>query len=160
LNITVHGERKTALKTIIAGKPAVLCLREWRVAKPQGQVICLHGLGVSGAEYAPLAPGLNSAGFDVLAPGLGGHGCSEYLGDPKSYDWNSYIKCLATVFHHHHTPATHYVGASFGAKMLMLFLLSQKILPRSSTFVDIALRTSPFLANSLNVICELGGKKF
>ena len=136
-------ERKTPLETIIAGKPALISLREWRVAKPQAQVICLHGLGVTGAEYAPMAASLNRAGFDVLAPDWIGHGDSEYIGNPQAYQWNCYFNCLATVFRHSHTPATHYVGASWGAAILLIFLLSRGILPRSSTFVDLALRRSP-----------------
>lgn len=153
-------ERKTPLETVIAGRPAVICLREWRIAKPQGQVICLHGLGVTGAEYAPMAASLNRAGFDVLAPDWIGHGDSEYFGDPQAYDWDGYIKCLATVFRYSHTATTHYVGASWGAAILMIFLLSHRILPRSSTFVDLALRSNPSLAKHVGVFHTQSEKTF
>jgi len=150
----VRDERKTPLEAIIAGKRAVISLREWRIARPQGQVICLHGLGVTGAEYAPMAASLNRAGFDVLAPDWIGHGDSEYFGDPQSYNWDCYIKCLAAVYRHRHSPLTHYVGASWGAAMLLIFLVSQGILPRSATFVDLALRGSPSRAKHAEVLTE------
>jgi pimeloyl-ACP methyl ester carboxylesterase len=156
----VPDERKTPLETIIAGKPALISLREWRIAKPQAQVICLHGLGVTGAEYAPMAASLNRAGFDVLAPDWIGHGDSEYIGNPQAYEWNCYFKCLATVFRHSHTPATHYVGASWGAAILLIFLLSRGILPRSSTFVDLALRRSPLLAGHVRTFHDQIEQKF
>lgn len=153
-------ERKIRLETIIAGKPALISLREWRIAKPQAQVICLHGLGVTGAEYAPMAASLNRAGFDVLAPDWIGHGDSDYIGDPKAYHWDCYFKCLATVARHSHTPATHYVGSSWGAAILMIFLLSRGILPRSATFVDLALRWSPLLAKHVKTFDEQVAQKF
>lgn len=153
-------ERKIPLETVIADRRAVISLREWRIARPQGQVICLHGLGVTGAEYAPMAASLNRAGFDVLAPDWIGHGDSEYFGDPKAYDWSCYIKCLGTVFRHRHTPLTHYVGSSWGAVMLLMFLVSQRILPRSATFVDVALRSNPSRARHAKVLHEQSQKRF
>ena len=52
-------ERKTRLEVVIADRPAQMSIREWRVPKSKGQVICFHGFGVNGSEYAPMAERLN-----------------------------------------------------------------------------------------------------
>jgi pimeloyl-ACP methyl ester carboxylesterase len=101
-----------------------------------------------------MAASLNRAGFDVVAPDWIGHGDSEYFGDPQAYSWDSYIKCLTAVAHHCHAPPTHYVGTSWGAGILFLFLLGYKILPRSVTFVDMVLRSTPALGRGLGMFQE------
>lgn len=143
------NERKSRLDIVLMEKPAAISVREWRIERPRGQVICLHGLGVSGAEYAPMAEGLNKAGFDVVAPDWIGHGDSAWLKQPEAYDWTSYITCLAAVVRQNHGPATHYVGTSWGGAMLLVFLLTQRLRPRSAIFIDVPIRdaeaTTPFL---------------
>lgn len=146
------NERKTQLDITLMDKPAAISLREWRVDHPKGQVICLHGLGVSGAEYAPMAEGLNRSGFDVVAPDWIGHGDSTCLNDAQAYDWTSYIKCLTAVVRRHHGPATHYVGTSWGGAMLMVFLLSQRLRPQSATFIDVPIRDAEETAQHLQIL--------
>lgn len=153
-------ERKTPLQVVIAGKSARISVREWRTPKPQGTVICLHGLGVTGAEYAPMAESLNQAGFDVLSPDWIGHGDSDYLDDPGAYEWASYIKCFTTVLRHYRSPSMHFVGASWGGALLFLFLLSQKLLPQSSSFVDVPLRSTARLTKPRHVFEEQIQGKF
>lgn len=153
-------ERKTRFDVTFANKQAGVSVREWRIRKPKGQVICLHGLGVCGAEYAPMADGLNKAGYDVLAPDWIGHGDSDYLGSPEGYDWTTYAKCLAAIVQRHHGPATHYVGTSWGGTILIVFLLSLRIRPQSAVFVDVSIRTSPQTARHVELLREQAGHSF
>jgi pimeloyl-ACP methyl ester carboxylesterase len=145
-------ERKTRLKAVIADRPAQISIREWRVQKPVGQVICLHGLAVTGAEYGPMAEHLNRLRYDVLSPDWIGHGDSEYFGDPAAYSWNSYVQCLVAVMKNYHTPMTHYVGASWGGAVLLLCLLSKPLMPQSAVFVDVPLKNSYSLAAPREII--------
>jgi pimeloyl-ACP methyl ester carboxylesterase len=145
------NERKTRIETIIADKPVGISVREWRVSKPVGQVICLHGFGVNGAEFGPMADRLNRLRYDVLMPDWIGHGDSDYLGDPAAYTWDCYQKCLGTVMRRYDAPRTHYVGTSWGGALLLLFMLARPVLPQSAIFVDVPIKASPTLARHQDV---------
>jgi pimeloyl-ACP methyl ester carboxylesterase len=141
------NERKSRLDTIIADRLVSISVREWRVAKPLGQVICLHGFGVTGAEYGPMADRLNRLRYDVVIPDWIGHGDSSHLGDATAYSWHSYEKCLGAVMRRHHSPMTHYVGTSWGGALLLLFLMARPVSPRSAILVDVPIRASPTIAS-------------
>jgi pimeloyl-ACP methyl ester carboxylesterase len=154
------NERKTRIEAVIADRSASLSIREWRVPKPRGQVICLHGFGVTGAEYGPLADRLNRLRYDVLLPDWIGHGDSEFLGDPAAYSWDSYAKCLGAVMRHYHASRTHYVGTSWGGALLLLFLMARPVLPQSAVFVDVPVKSSPELARHQTVFEEQAKMSF
>jgi len=144
-------ERKTRLEVVIADRPAQMSIREWRVPKSKGQVVCFHGFGVNGSEYAPMAERLNRMDYDVIAPDWIGHGDSDYLGDTKAYSWESYAKGLSSVLRRYHTPKTHYVGTSWGGAVLLLFLLSRPLPLQSAVFVDVPLKSTNMLAGHATV---------
>lgn len=148
------NERKIRLETVIADKRVNISVREWRVTKPIGQVICLHGFGVNGAEYAPMAERLNQLRYDVLMPDWIGHGDSDFLGDPAAYTWDCYLKGLGTVLRHYDAPNTHYVGTSFGGALLLMFLLARPVLPQSAIIVDVPLKGAPTLSSHYAVFDE------
>ncbi len=135
------NERKVRLDVVIADRPAYISVREWRVPKPRGQVICLHGFGVNGSEYAPMAERLNQLGYDVIAPDWIGHGDSGNLADPKAYSWDSYTRCLTSVIRRYQNLATHYVGTSWGGAILMLCMLSVRLNLQSAVLVDVPVKS-------------------
>jgi pimeloyl-ACP methyl ester carboxylesterase len=154
------NEQKTRFEVMLADRPVAISVREWRIGKPKGRVICLHGLGVNGAEYAPMAEGLNKAGFDVLAPDWMGHGDSDYLSNLEDYDWTNYVKCLTAIVRHHHGPVTHYVGTSWGGAILLMFLLSLRVRPQSAIFVDVPIRTAPETTRHGEILGRQVGQSF
>ena len=107
-----------------------------------------------------MAASLNRAGFDVIAPDWIGHGDSEHFGDPQAYSLDAYMNCLAAIIRHCHGPQTHYVGVSWGAGMLFLYLLARKVLPQSATFVDVVLRSSLRRGTPLLMYNEHGDREF
>jgi pimeloyl-ACP methyl ester carboxylesterase len=145
------NERKIRVDAVIAERTAQISVREWRVRKPKGQVICFHGFGVSGSEFAPMAERLNQLDYDVIAPDWFGHGDSEYLAHAKAYSWDAYAKCLTSVIRRYHSPMTHYVGTSWGGAILLLFLLSHRLNMQSAVLVDVPLRST----NALTVQTDL-----
>lgn len=154
------NEHKSRFEFVLTDKPVAVSVREWRVARPKGQVICLHGVGVNGAEYAPMAASLNAAGLDVIAPDWIGHGDSDYLHDGRAYEWTNYIKCLGAIIQRHHRPVTHYVGTSWGGGVLLLFLLSMRVRPQSAVFVDVPIRAVPQIASHGDVLAVQAGQTF
>jgi pimeloyl-ACP methyl ester carboxylesterase len=150
------SERKTQLEIVIADKPAHVSVREWRVPKAKWQVICFHGFGVNGSDYAPMAERLNRMNYDVIAPDWIGHGDSDYLGDPNAYSWDGYARCLSGVLRRYHNATSHYVGTSWGGAVLLLFLLSRQVAARpiemqSAVFVDVPLKSTDTLAGHSGV---------
>ena len=75
------------------------------------RVLCLHGMGGTGATMWPLVGALSTAGHTVLAPTLAGHG-----GDPADLvglGWNDWLHSAA------HWPADVVVGQSMGANLAL-----------------------------------------
>ena len=75
------------------------------------RVLCLHGMGGTGATMWPLVGALSTAGHTVLAPTLAGHG-----GDPADLvglGWNDWLHSAADW------PADVFVGQSMGANLAL-----------------------------------------
>lgn len=126
----------------------IVVVHRWKVDNPRGAVLCTHGIGSTGAEFAPLAAHLSERGYDVICPDWFGHGYSQYFWRESVYRWENYVRCLATIARKYGAADLHYLGLSWGGMMLMLFLLSGRIAPRSAIFVDVPLRSNPALAAS------------
>jgi pimeloyl-ACP methyl ester carboxylesterase len=123
----------------------LLVIRRWPVENPRGRVICTHGMGSSGAEFALLAQRLNALGYDVVCPDWLGHGESQYLWQEGAYRWEMYIRCLIAVTRKYRTENLHFLGVSWGGMMLLLFLVATRLKPRSAIFIDVPLRFDPAL---------------
>ncbi len=78
---------------------------------PAARVLCLHGLGGTGATMWPLVGHLGAAGHQVVAPTLPGHGSAPAdLGDVTWRDWLDAAEAW---------PADVVVGQSMGAALAL-----------------------------------------
>jgi carboxylesterase len=75
------------------------------------RVLCLHGLGGSGATMWPLVGALSSAGHEVLAPTLPGHGSDP--ADLIGVTWDDWMNAASEW------PADVLVGQSMGANLAL-----------------------------------------
>jgi carboxylesterase len=75
------------------------------------RVLCLHGLGGTGATMWPLVGALSIAGHTVLAPTLPGHGSDP--ADLIGITWNDWVEAAVDW------PADVVVGQSMGANLAL-----------------------------------------
>lgn len=75
------------------------------------RVLCLHGLGGTGATMWPVVAALDAAGHDVLAPTLPGHGSDPT--DLVGCSWDDWLTAAADW------PADVVVGQSMGANLAL-----------------------------------------
>jgi carboxylesterase len=73
------------------------------------RVLCLHGMGGTGATMWPLVGALSTAGHTVLAPTLPGHGADP--ADLNGVGWNDWLAAALEW------PADVVVGQSMGANL-------------------------------------------
>ena len=141
-------EKREILPIRFGADVGVLTVRRWMVERPRGRVICAHGIGSTGAEFALLAVRLNALGFEVIVPDWIGHGDSQYLWQAEHYGWESYVRCLTAVARKYQNDRTHYVGISWGGMILLFFLNYMRTPPRSAVFIDVPFRRKPTLSDS------------
>jgi pimeloyl-ACP methyl ester carboxylesterase len=146
------GEKRETLAVRLGSTGGFINVRIWQAARPKGRVVCLHALGASGCEFGVLAEHLNAEGYEVVCPDWIGHGDSQFFHDPAAYRWDQFVRCLGFVYQRYQAERTHFLGASWGAMMLFLFLLSYRIEPRSAIFVDPALRNKPALSRTNEIL--------
>ena len=75
------------------------------------RVLCLHGLGGTGATMWPLVGALSSAGHTVLAPTMPGHGSDP--ADLVGITWSDWVQAAAEW------PADVVIGQSMGANLAL-----------------------------------------
>lgn len=154
------NEKREKLIVDFAGRKGEMSVRGWPVAKPRGRVICLHGVGSSGAEFGLLATRLNELGYDVLCPDWLGHGDSDYLHEPAAYRWEVYVRSIVVMMLRYRTKRVHFVGVSWGGMMLLLYLVGSRFQAMSATFVDVPLTAHPGLIQSTRNMRTLSDAKF
>lgn len=138
-----------------------VAVRKWAVHNPRGQVICLHGLGVTGAEFAVLAHQMNRMNLDVLCPDWIGHGESTYFGSAKSYQSFWYVQTLVQVLAQLYIPGqTHLLASSFGAIIGFVYVTASKLAFRSAGFIDMPLTQNDESSEYRNILSKIIGHRF
>ena len=154
-------ETITPLPVKIGPASGHIAVRRWTTPGASGQVICLHGLGVSGAEFAVLAERLNRSGLDVVCPDWIGHGESSYFGVPDAYRSYWSVQTLVQILPKLYQPGrTHLLSASFGAIIAFVFASAARIPFRSIGFVDLPLMRNPATAGYSDNLAQIVGHRF
>ena len=154
------NEKREKLIVDFAGRKGEMSVRGWPVANPRGRVICLHGVGSSGAEFGLLATRLNELGYDVLCPDWLGHGDSDFLNEPAAYRWEVYVRSIVVMMLRYKAKRVHFVGVSWGGMMLLLYLVGSRFQATSATFVDVPLIAHPDLIQSTRNMRTVSDARF
>ncbi|MEX1107941.1 MAG: alpha/beta fold hydrolase [Dongiaceae bacterium] len=137
-----------------------LNIRIWSPTGAARRLICTHGMGASGAEFAVLAERLNQSGFEVICPDWLGHGDSQHIGQLDGYRWETYVSSLVAVCRKYATGDEHMLGVSWGGMMLLLFLMYARRRPRSVVFVDTPLASHDALVRHHRSLHEQAEARF
>ncbi len=142
------NEKRETLTIDFAGLKGEVSVRHWPVTNSRGRVLCLHGVGSTGAEFAILATRLNELEYDVVCPDWLGHGDSDYLLKAPAYRWEVYVRSVVVLMRRYNAPRVHFLGVSWGGMMLLLYLVGSRFLATSAMFIDVPLRANPALLQS------------
>jgi pimeloyl-ACP methyl ester carboxylesterase len=106
----------------VLGPQGFLNIAYWEWEGPPGApvVLCVHGLTRNGRDFDYLAEAL-SARFRVVCPDMPGRGRSDWLDDPKAYNFPFYLSVLGALYARLDASAIHWVGTSMGGLLGMLF---------------------------------------
>jgi pimeloyl-ACP methyl ester carboxylesterase len=154
------NEKREKLIVDFAGRKGEVSVRAWPVERPRGRVICFHGIGSSGAEFALLATRLNELGYAVVCPDWLGHGDSDFLREPAAYRWEVYVRTIVVMMLRYKAKRVHFLGVSWGGMMLLLYLVGSRFQSTSATFVDVPLTAHPGLIQSTRNMRTLSDAKF
>ncbi|MDZ4738056.1 MAG: alpha/beta hydrolase [Rhodospirillaceae bacterium] len=135
-------------------------VRIWTPPGATRRLICTHGMGASGAEFAVLAERLGASGFEVICPDWLGHGDSQFLWQVAGYRWETYVSSLVAVCRKYATGDEHLLGVSWGGMMLLLFLMYSRRRPRSALFVDTPIASNDALIRHHRSLHEQAEARF
>ena len=105
----------------VLGPQGFVTLAYWEWDAPPGApvVICLHGLTGNGRHFDMLAEGL-AGRFRVVCPDMPGRGRSDWLGDPKGYNFPFYLGTAAALYARLDVATVDVVGTSMGGLIGMM----------------------------------------
>jgi pimeloyl-ACP methyl ester carboxylesterase len=92
---------------------------EWPGPAKARSVICAHGLTRNGRDFDRLAQVL-SAEYRVVCADIVGRGKSDWLADPKDYDYSVYLADLAALIARLDVAEVDWVGTSMGGLLGMM----------------------------------------
>ena len=104
-------------------------------------VVCLHGVTAHGERFKQLAEERWAARFHILAPDLRGHGRSGW--DPP-WTFEQHVRDLVETFGA--LGPVHWVGHSFGGRLILELAARHAELVRRAVLLDPAIHVLPHIA--------------
>jgi tRNA(adenine34) deaminase len=113
---------------------------------PRRTWVCLHGLGSSGAFFAPWAVERARLGERVLMPDLVGFGLSDHLRSPIRIDLETHLLVLQEWFERMNLSDVHLLSHDWSAQLAL------RLVPRLKSKVTVWLCLNPHLNVSASVL--------
>ncbi|MDH5749187.1 MAG: alpha/beta hydrolase, partial [Rhodospirillales bacterium] len=107
---------------------------QWGKADNNNVVICAHGLSRNGRDFDMLAAVLEDH-FRVACPDIAGRGISDWLQNPKDYDFPLYLADMTALIARMDVDNIHWIGTSMGGLIGML-LAAQPNTPIKSLVIN------------------------
>ncbi len=98
--------------------------RDYGNENAQRTVVCAHGMMRNGDDFDLLARALAATGVRVLVPDMAGRGNSDWLKNPLSYTYATYIEDCKFLLQNFHLRQVDWVGTSMGGIIGMLIASS------------------------------------
>lgn len=86
---------------------------EWGIPNPR-PIICVHGLTRNSRDFDFLAEALSQQGHYVICPDIVGRGDSDWLIDPKFYDFSQYRVDMTALIARLNCTEVDWIGTSMG----------------------------------------------
>lgn len=103
---------------------------------PDGPVvICVQGLTRNKRDFQKLAEALAAQGRRVICPDVAGRGESDWLKDPKLYDYPQYVKDMKELIKHVGAKSVDWVGTSMGG-LIGIMLAAEPASPVKSMVLN------------------------
>lgn len=99
--------------------------------------VCVHGLARNGDDFDMLAIALAEKGTRVIVPDMAGRGGSDWLRDPMSYHYGTYVADCIALLDNFHLRNVHWIGTSMGGLIGMMIAAATQGRIRSLVLNDI-----------------------
>ena len=93
---------------------------DWGNVDAPRVTVCVHGLTRNAHDFDIIAPALAATGRRVIAINMAGRGESEWLKDPTSYNYASYVADCIAVMDNFHMREVEWLGTSMGGIIGMM----------------------------------------
>ncbi|HUJ00946.1 MAG TPA: alpha/beta hydrolase [Usitatibacter sp.] len=92
---------------------------EWGDPRNPRVLVCVHGLTRAGRDFDYIAERLCDA-YRVVCPDVAGRGRSDWLGDPRDYNYPVYLNDMAVLLGSMQAETVDWIGTSMGGIIGML----------------------------------------
>ncbi len=92
---------------------------DWGQQKTRKATVCVHGLTRTGRDFDVLASALSEHGR-VVCPDVPGRGASDWLANPKDYNYPTYMNDMSALMAHIGAERVNWVGTSMGGLIGMM----------------------------------------
>lgn len=117
---TPLSPRERTLRCVSPSGLHRMAYREYGPSDAPCALLCVHGLTRNGADFARLAQRFAGAGWRVVCPDVVGRGRSDWLADPRHYDFPQYVSDLMALLARLDVERVHWLGTSMGGLLGMI----------------------------------------
>jgi len=114
------GPRAGSVRCLSAAGFHRMAYAEWGSSEAPRTVVCVHGLTRNSSDFEVLAPALVADGWRVICPDVPGRGRSDWLADPKSYNYIQYLSDMTVLLARLAVEQVTWIGTSMGGLIGMM----------------------------------------